>query len=169
MAGTALTSGTAVGTSATSLSIKNIVTTSMSVSKGFLVGTALIAIVCVPIGYKMHNGADASITQVQPQSAKVLSIKPKKQPDHEESVLFAEWRALHEKYGTNAQAMPKLFKAIADMKDSFHREALNGALIAEWAQVDPAGDLHFSCVRDTTTANARTSSNRGLHWSHRPQ
>lgn len=61
----------------------------------------------------------------------------------ENSRLFAEWRALHERYGTNGAAMPQLYKAIGDIKDSFRRQAFRAALIAEWAEVDPAGGLSF--------------------------
>ena len=45
----------------------------------------------------------------------------------ENSALFAEWRELHDRYGTNAQAMPTLYKAIGDLKDAFRRRAFRAA------------------------------------------
>jgi len=64
-------------------------------------------------------------------------------PTFEESALFAEWRALHEQYGTNARAMPRLYAAISDLKDRFRRQAFRAALISEWVQVDAPGGLPF--------------------------
>jgi len=73
-------------------------------------------------------------------------------PTFEQSALFAEWRALHERYGTNAQAMPRLYEAISALKDRFRRQAFRAALISEWVQVDPVSGLAFflSKGRDET-------------------
>ena len=46
--------------------------------------------------------------------------------------------------GTNAQAMPQLYKAISDFKDRFRRQAFRAALISEWVHVDAAGGLPHS-------------------------
>src|SRR5581483_1183144 len=43
----------------------------------------------------------------------------------ESSALFAEWRELHLKYGTNAESMPTLYKAIDSFKDLFHKQAFH--------------------------------------------
>src|SRR6185436_17931400 len=76
-------------------------------------------------------------------------------PDFEGSALFAEWRELHEKHGTNAQAMPAIYKAIADMKDAFRRRAFRAALISEWVQVDPLNGLAFFTGKGPNTDQRR--------------
>jgi RNA polymerase sigma factor (sigma-70 family) len=119
--------------------------TAMSTSKTVLVTAALVAFVCVPVGYHLRTGA------VAPTATGNLLVTPGKSPvaaanatlTFENSALFAEWRLLHERCGTNASAMPALYKAIADLNDPFRRRALHAALAAEWAQVDPAGGLKF--------------------------
>ncbi len=136
----ALTTGTATTTSWTSSLL-----TAMSTSKTALVTAALVALVCVPVGYHLRTDA------VTPAATGHLLATPGKSPaaltnatpTFENSALFAEWRSLHERYGTNASAMPILYKAIADLKDPFRRRAFHAALAAEWAQVDPAGGLKF--------------------------
>jgi hypothetical protein len=68
---------------------------------------------------------------------------PNSPPSFESSALFAEWRNLHEQYGTNADAMPLLYQAIANLKDPFRKRAFRSALISEWVQVDAPGGLKF--------------------------
>lgn len=117
--------------------------TAMTASKVSLATAALIAAACLPIGYAVHFG-----TQHQPPREKVVAAAHKTtaaatQPDFNDSALFAEWRRLHEEHGNDAAAMPVLFNAIADVKDTFRRRAFRAALVAEWGQVDPAGGLDF--------------------------
>ena len=51
--------------------------------------------------------------------------------------------------------MPELYKAIAGLTDAFHRQALRTALIAEWAEVDPAGGLDFFLGKARTEEQRR--------------
>ncbi|HZR15979.1 MAG TPA: sigma-70 family RNA polymerase sigma factor [Verrucomicrobiae bacterium] len=119
------------------------VSTFMSTSKGFLVSTAAAAVICVPLGYHIAN------KPVSKMAAQEVSVPlppqntiPRADP-FESSALFAEWRELHLKYGTNAESMPTLYKAIDSFKDLFHKQALHAALVSEWALVDPAGGISF--------------------------
>jgi len=90
----------------------------------------------------MHTG-----TAPQTDTNAIAEIRDagiaKSGPAFENSALFAEWRELHDKYGTNAAAMPAIYKAIADFKDPFRRRTFRAALIAEWVQVDPVSGLAF--------------------------
>jgi RNA polymerase sigma factor (sigma-70 family) len=139
---TAAAAGTAT-TSASTASSTSLLTV-MSTSKSFLIAAALVAVACIPVGYQLSTGR-ASLAQtnvvagVQAPQTNVQTVPP----TFENSALFAEWRELHQKHGTNAAAMPALHKAIADLKDPFRRRAFHAALVAEWAQVDPAGGLQF--------------------------
>jgi len=80
--------------------------TAMSTSKAFLVAAAAVAIVCVPIGYQLRPStrpASAKVAQeAQPETKPTVTNTA---PTFENSALFAEWRQLHERYGTNAEAM----------------------------------------------------------------
>ncbi len=140
----AFTAASAAGTSTATASTSPFLT-AMSTSKAFLVATALVAVVCVPIGYQIHRAGGPSGTgnPVREIRAESTPVPDKGPPGFEDSALFAEWRELHNRYGTNAQAMPVLYKAIAELKDPFRRRAFHAALVAEWAQVDPAGGLGF--------------------------
>jgi RNA polymerase sigma factor (sigma-70 family) len=119
--------------------------TAMSTSKTALVTAALVAFVCVPVGYYVSTGAGraAATNAVSGPPPQSPASPGNSAPTFENSTLFAEWRALHQHYGTNASAMPALYKAIADIKDTFRRRAFHAALVAEWAQLDPAGGLRF--------------------------
>ncbi len=143
VAGTVFAASSATASTSAAAASTTPVLTAMSISKNFLVMTALVAVVCVPVGYQLSTGK-------QPLSETHAALQAEGDvpaanvaPSFENSALFAEWRQLHERYGTNAQAMPALYKAIADLKDSFRRRAFRAALIAEWVQVDPASGLAF--------------------------
>src|SRR5439155_16402237 len=97
----------------------------------------------VPIGYRIHSSTPPQVTSAAPEIPAQMAPTTNSAPTFEDSALFAEWRALHERYGTNAQAMPILYKAISDLKDRFRRQAFRAALISEWVQVDAAGGLPF--------------------------
>lgn len=136
-------SATAASASATAASTTPLLT-AMSASKTVLVATAMVAVVCIPVGYQLSSTKPHTddILAVQAEEGQ-RSTAASATPTFENSALFAEWRALHEKHGTNAQAMPALYKAIADIKDPFRRRAFRSALIAEWVLVDPHSGLAF--------------------------
>jgi RNA polymerase sigma factor (sigma-70 family) len=148
VAGAAFTAASVAGagtTTATASSTPSIITV-MSTSKSFLVATALIAVVCVPIGYGINSATSSpaggsTASNVEPEP--VVATTTNARPSFESSALFAEWRKLHEQHGTNAQAMPELHKAITGIRDTFRRNAFRAALISEWVQVDPAGGFKF--------------------------
>jgi RNA polymerase sigma factor (sigma-70 family) len=146
LAAPALIAGTvfAAATTSTATASTSSILTAMSTSKTFLVTTALIAVVCIPVGYHVRTGTAPEGTNAVAEVAGSAELAPPKGGARfENSALFAEWRELHDKYGTNAASMPAIYKAIADMKDAFRRRAFRAALIAEWVQVDPAGGLAF--------------------------
>ena len=124
------------GTSGTSFLV------TMSTTKAIVATTAVIAVVCIPVGYQLGSAHE----QARPQSADAVEPLPgaaDAPAARMESGLFAEWRALHEKYGTNSQAMPVLHKAIGELRDESRKKAFHAALAAEWALVDPAGGFAF--------------------------
>jgi RNA polymerase sigma factor (sigma-70 family) len=117
----------------------------MSATKTVFIVAALVTAICIPVGYHLSEGRSVSrdgrvASRVESETSPAVS---RSAPSFEESALFAEWRELHDRYGTNASAMRALYKVIADLKDPFRRRAFRTALIAEWAQVDPAGGLAF--------------------------
>jgi hypothetical protein len=143
VAGTVFAAASASSAS-TAVSSSTSLFTLMSTSKAFLATTVLVATICVPIGYGIRsNTAPQQITNAVPEVPSSSSIPTNTPPSFTESALFAEWRALHEHYGTNAQAMPRLYEAISALKDRFRRQAFRAALISEWVQVDAAGGLPF--------------------------
>jgi RNA polymerase sigma factor (sigma-70 family) len=135
----------ATSTVSTSAASSTPILTAMSTSKTFLVATALVAVAFVPVGFHIsankQSAADTHLgSRAEPDvQARTLPAKP----SFENSGLFAEWRELHEKHGTNAPAMPGLYKAIADLKDPFRRRAFQAALVSEWVQLDAPGGLTF--------------------------
>ncbi len=141
VAGSAFAAASASGVSATAGAGTSLLT-AMSTTKAFLVATALVAAVCVPIGYQIYSGS-TEVTNAVAEVPAPATVATNSTPSLEESALFAQWRALHERYGTNAQAMPKLYDAISAFSDRFRRQAFRAALISEWVQVDPAGGLRF--------------------------
>jgi RNA polymerase sigma factor (sigma-70 family) len=141
IAGTVFAAASASSAS-TGASSSTTLLTLMSTSKAFLVTTALVATLCIPVGYRM--AARASLPPAAVIRAPIaLQAETARPISFSESALFAEWRALHERYGTNAQSMPRLYEAIAGIKDRFRRQAFRAALISEWVQVDAAGRLPF--------------------------
>lgn len=134
----------AAGTTSTAASSTSILT-AMSTSKALLITAAFVTAVCVPIGYHVRVGRELSSaiqtrTQAGAEAATALQKTP---PSFESSAIFAEWKQLHDIYGTTAEAMPSLYEAIAGLKDPFRRRAFRAALIAEWVQVDPTNGLAF--------------------------
>jgi len=102
-------------------------------------------VACVPVGYQFSIGnrliGDTNVAlRVE---AEAQAPAEKSAPTFENSALFAEWRELHVTYGTNALAMPAIYKAITNLNDPFRQRAFRSALIAEWVQVDAAGGLAF--------------------------
>ena len=143
MAGTAFTAVSTGGASTGSSLAKTFVTV-MSTSKAFLVTTAVVALVCIPIGSRIRLSAPQSQRLTVPGIETEHTTSARAQTnDFFNSPLFAEWRELHARYGTNAAAMPVLYKAINDLKDPFRRQAFRTALLAEWAEVDLAGGIPF--------------------------
>ena len=142
VAAAAFGSAAAAGTSAATTSTPSLLGF-MSTSKAVLVAAAVAAILCVPIGYQLASKSESRPARAErpAQATDVVAANPAS--GMENSAWFAEWRELHEKHGTNAQAMPLLYKAIGEIKDSFRRQAFRTVLIAEWAEVDPRGGLEF--------------------------
>lgn len=138
--------------------------TVMSTAK-FSAAAALVAAACLPLGYAVHAGFDdLSTTPVSTPSPLTTSLRA---PDFSGSELYAEWVRLHEEHGHDAAAMPVLFKAIADLKNPFRRRAFRAALVAEWAQVDPASGLAFLLA---SSGNFDAGKQLFLEWlKHDPQ
>ncbi len=155
MAGTIFAS-TSTATASTAAASTPSLVTFMSTSKAFLIATAVVAVLCVPIGYRMKTVATAPPPATPEASVAVVEpVATTNAPLFSDSALFAEWRALHDQYGTNAAAMPALHKAIGGMKDAFRRHAFRAALIAEWVQVDPAGGFQFMLGKDGDSVQRR--------------
>jgi RNA polymerase sigma factor (sigma-70 family) len=142
VAGSVFAAASVSGASSAASSSTSVVTV-MSTSKAFLVTTALVATICIPIGYQISSRTESRANKPAPAISPVVSATTNTVSGFEESALFAEWRALHDRYGTNAEAMPRLYEAIAAIKDRFRRQAFRAALISEWVQVDAAGGLPF--------------------------
>jgi RNA polymerase sigma factor (sigma-70 family) len=119
--------------------------TAMSTSKTLLIAAAIVTVAFIPIGYRIAS-PPKQIRETPPLETEAQAPAVQTPPvaaDFESNSLFAEWRALHVKYGTNAAAMPALYKAIGEIKDAFRKRAFRSALIAEWVQVDPTNGLAF--------------------------
>lgn len=131
----AATTATATG-GGSSAATASTFSTAMTASS-YLVAT-ITAVAFIPLGWKAREPAPSA-------SAASTSAMPKLTPPADpfglfaNSVLLREWRRLHEIHGTDAAAMPGLYKDIAAVEDAFQRRALRSALLAEWAVVDPAG------------------------------
>jgi RNA polymerase sigma factor (sigma-70 family) len=137
----AAASGTASVASATS-TVSTQLITAMSTTKSVFIAAAVAGILLIPVGYQIagkYQRAEVSASKAPAETELTLNAPP----TFENSALFAEWRELHEKHGTNSEAMPVIYKAISDIKDFFRRRAFRSALIAEWAQVDPSRGLAF--------------------------
>lgn len=163
-AATSATTGTAVTASATAsaaapaaASTSTTLATVMSTSKALFATAALVTAVFVPVGYQMaglrdgRGGAVSTKADVEGGEGRRLPTAAAAAGRFDQGPLFAEWRALHDLHGTAPESMPVLYQAINELKDPMRRRAFRAALIAEWAQVDPAGGLaHFLKVRDAT-------------------
>jgi RNA polymerase sigma factor (sigma-70 family) len=143
---TAVASGAFAGvgsvvSSASSTPVSTSILATMSASKPFLATATAIALLSIPVGYHFGGTHRANTVgpSVMPRPPESLTGRGNKF----ESALFAEWRELHDKHGTNAAAMPALYKAIGEIADPFRRDALHTALVAEWVEVDPAAGLRF--------------------------
>ncbi len=139
------TASVAAGTTSSSTASTATLLTAMSTSKTFLIAAALVTALCVPVGYQMATRKLAAGNRnIAPRAeSESRTSAPRSGPNFENSALFAEWRELHETYGTNGPAMRVLYKAIAALQDPFRRRAFRAALIAEWVEVDAAGGLAF--------------------------
>jgi hypothetical protein len=147
----AAASTTSAATSSTSF------LTTMSTSKALLVAAAVLTAVCIPLGYEWRAGHELpALTRASAQAdVKSAAKQPGTPPSFEDSALFAQWKQLHDTYGTTADAMPDIYQAIAALKDPFHRRAFRAALIAEWVQLDPASGLSFFSRRGSDAAERR--------------
>lgn len=134
--------GTTAG-SATATTASTPILTAMSTSKGFLLTAGLVTAVSIPIGYRMRSSEPPPVKVASAPASEPTPAQTNATPRFENSSLIAEWRQLHDKYGTTSEAMPHLYKAINELKDAFRRRAFNVALITEWAQVDPGAGLAF--------------------------
>jgi RNA polymerase sigma factor (sigma-70 family) len=117
--------------------------TAMTVSKTSL-AAALVAAALLPLGYIAgQHSAGGSTPAKEPASAPPAASVTLALPDFKDSALYAEWQRLHDEHGATKEAMPALFKAIGEIKDSFRRRAFRAALVAEWVQLDMPGALTF--------------------------
>lgn len=128
--------------------------TAMSTSKTVLATAAVVTAICIPVGYYISTDhPSSSSSSVVLESPAALAQKPP--PSFENSALFREWQDLHNKYGRTAEAMPALYKAIADLKDPVRRRAFRAALIAEWVQLDAPGGFAFLREKPSDTGQRR--------------
>ena len=136
---------TATASTSVSVSTSTQILTAMSTSKTFLVAAVIVGVACIPVGYKL-SASKPTVPEIA--RTKSLPVAPEVQTEElpasfEDSFLFAEWKKLHDEHGRTAEAMPALYAAIRELKDPFQRRAFHTALIAEWAQLDPAGGMKF--------------------------
>jgi len=143
IAATAFTTST---TPATTVPI--VTTTAMTTSKLTLTTAAVIAAVCIPVGYTAgmlveDRTSDFSMNQsllVEPASHDGVEASP----EVPKSRLVLEWRSLKEEYGTDGKGLRKLHEVVRAMEQpSLRRRALMSTLIAEWAQREPASGVTF--------------------------
>jgi hypothetical protein len=128
----------------------------MSTSKAFLVGAAIVTALCIPVGYQIKTRGTARNDKGETANkSELVASEARSGPRFENSALFAEWRELHERYGTNGAAMPVLYKVVGKLKDPFRRRAFEAALIAEWVEVDAAGGLAFFVAKDANENHRR--------------
>ena len=140
---TGLTAGSASTTTAV---------TAMTASKTSL-AAALVAIALLPLGYiASRQSAGGHPLPAEKVQTPVPASAPPALPDFKNSALYAEWQRLHEEYGSTKEAMPALFKAISEIKDTLHRRAFRAALIAEWVQLDMPGALAFFRAHDESNS-----------------
>src|SRR5688572_16744288 len=150
MAGAVFATASAASTS-TSASIL----TAMSTSKTVLATAAVVTAICIPVGYYIstaHSPSSFSSSSLVLESPTPLA---KRGPSFTNSVIFREWQELHDKHGRTAEAMPVLYKVIADLKDPVRRRAFRAALIAEWVQLDAPGGFAFLREKPSDTGQRR--------------
>ena len=150
MAGAVFATASAASTS-TSASIL----TAMSTSKTVLATAAVVTAICIPVGYYASSGHTSLVQNVSRQVETTKATRRVSAPNFENSALFRQWQELHDKHGRTAEAMPALYKAIADIKDPFRRRSFRAALIAEWVQLDPRSGLAFFLDRKSDTTQRR--------------
>ena len=71
----------------------------------------------------------------------------------EESRMVAEWEQLRREHGGDTGDLGRLYAAIKDTKDPYRRRAFRAALIADWAERDPAAGLAYLLEKDPQTAS----------------
>ncbi len=115
----------------------------MSISKSTPAIAAALVAFCIPVGWSARDHRHSPDIPSDSRAAAALHAKAAK-PDFKSSSLYAEWQRLHDEHGTTKEAMPALYQAISEIKDTFRRRAFRAALIAEWAELDGPGALaHF--------------------------
>src|SRR5688572_7053002 len=127
--------------------------TAMSTSKTVLATAAVVTAICIPVGYYIstaHSPSSFSSSSLVLESPTPLA---KRGPSFTNSVIFREWQELHDKHGRTAEAMPVLYKVIADLKDPVRRRAFRAALIAEWVQLDAPGGFAFLREKPSDTGS----------------
>jgi hypothetical protein len=70
----------------------------------------------------------------------------------EESRMVAEWEQLRREHGGDAGDLQALYAAIKETKDPYRRRAFRAALIADWAERDPAAGLTYLLEKDPQMA-----------------
>ena len=156
-AGVFMAAPASVGAAATSTTTTTPFLTAMSTSKTSLITAAFVTAVCIPVGYRMSVGPPSpNRSNVTAELGASPSPSPSNAPpSFESSALFAEWRGLHDLYGRTAEAMPAIYKAIAEITDPFRRRAFRAALMAEWVQIDAQGGLAFFLGKGSDTSQRR--------------
>jgi RNA polymerase sigma factor (sigma-70 family) len=140
----AAASSAAAGTASAAGSSSPSLLALMSTSKAFVITAVVVATASIPIGYHLRSDAPSAQPRATEQQREVAAAPVTGTPmNFEDSALFAEWRKLHETYGSDSAAMPALHKAISEMKDQLRRRAFTAALIAEWVQLDPSAGFNF--------------------------
>ncbi len=128
---------------ATASSTSSSLFTAMTASKTGLAVAAAVTLACIPLGYEVSGRLERT-GRTKPAAPDSAAMHPQAAVHNfEGSALFAEWRALHQKHGTNAQALPAIFAEIREIKDPLRQSAFKAALIAEWVQIDPASGIWF--------------------------
>ncbi len=110
-------------------------------SKSFLFVAAIISVAFIPVGYRLRARSDAARISVATVEKSVPVALPKSLPAVETSAIFAEWKRLHDKHGTNVAAMPNIYREIAGLTNALHRQGFRAALMAEWVQLNPTNTM----------------------------
>ena len=140
----AAASSAAAGTASAAGSSSPSLLALMSTSKAFLITAVVVATASIPIGYNILSDTQSTQPRTAEPSHEAAAVPSTNAPlNFQDSTLFAEWRKLHETYGSDSAAMPALHKAISEIKDPLRRRAFTAALIAEWVQLDPAAGFTF--------------------------